>query len=75
MSRKIIGQANHVYSENDVTTLKICTIIPDEDGQKRDNSFVTIGDSFDNESIIINSIEQWEQVNAFVRKAFDDLKG
>jgi len=70
MDRRKIGQANHIYSDNDIASIDIHVLTPKEDD--RETSFVTIGD--ENSSIIINSREQWKQVNAFMLKAFDDIE-
>lgn len=70
MERTRIGSANHIYSENDITSVDVHTLTPK--GNDRETSFITIGD--ENNSIIINSREQWEQVKAFMNKAFDGIE-
>ena len=68
MSRELTGQSNHVFSEDEITSIDVHTIEPDDE---RMEPFVAIGT--DNESIVIHSLEQWEQLNALVRRAFDGL--
>ena len=71
MSRDMIGHANHVYDDLSVNTLTVHVI---HTGNK-DPDFVAIRESGeDGESIIINSREQWKQLDAFVRLAFEELE-
>ena len=65
MSRELIGKANHVYPDRSVSTLEVHTIETERD------IFITIGDADDQESIIINSQEQWQQLDALINTAFD----
>lgn len=69
MPKGLNGKANHVHEDGSMSTLDICTVEPEKN--ERLGAFITIGDSDGNESIIINSIEQWKQVDAIVRHAFD----
>lgn len=72
MSRELIGKANHVFNQDEIVNIDVhlleLEVRPDEE-----KFVITIGDSDGRESIIINSMEQWEQLNALVRKAFDGL--
>lgn len=68
MSRELTGQANHVFSEDEITSINVHTLDPED---KRMKPFVSIGN--DSGSVVIHSLEQWEQLNALVRKAFDGL--
>lgn len=70
MNRERIGSANHIYSDKDITSIDIHTLTPKKND--RETSFITISD--ENNSIIINSREQWEQVKAFMNKAFDGIE-
>lgn len=66
-----IGKANHIFSDGDITALNIQTITFDNDNLK---PAVTISDEDGNASVMVNSLEQWEQINTLVRKAFDGLE-
>lgn len=70
MERELTGKANHVFSEDEITSLDVHSLTPD-DG--RSSPFISIGD--DNNSVLIHSIEQWEQLNALVRRSFDNMSG
>ena len=63
-----IGQANHMYLDGSVDTLKISTVDAGRTGK-----FITISNEYE-ESIIISSRSQWSQVDAFVRRALDDIE-
>jgi len=71
MPRELIGKANHIHSEDEIASLDVYTIEPDVEDHGIE-PFVTVDNEYDS-SIVINSLEQWEQLNALVRKAFDGL--
>ena len=71
MEREQIGQANHVHTDNDVSTLDVSVLVPGEND--RDKAFVII-DTKDSNGVIVNSLEQWKQLNAFVLRAFNELE-
>jgi len=68
MSKNFIGQANHVFGKNDMSSLKVDSIEPDP--EDRIEPFVTISDRYES-FIIINSISQWEQLDVIIRKHFE----
>lgn len=67
-----IGQANHVFENKEVATLTINTIDFDEEDL---TDAVTIRNERHDETVMIHSLAQREQMDAFVREAFDDLEG
>lgn len=69
MSRELTGQANHVFSEDEITSIKVYVIEPEDE---RMEPFVSVANE-SGEGVIIHSLEQWEQLNALVRRAFDGL--
>lgn len=68
MSRELTGKANHVFSKDEITSLDVHEVDPEN---QHDKPFVTVGDL--SHSVLIHSIEQWNQLDALVRKAFDNL--
>lgn len=66
---ELIGIANHIYDDKSLNSLKI-KLFPKMD---KEGGFVTIEDSNGN-SVIINSKEQWKQIDALVLKALDNLE-
>ena len=71
MPKISIGHANHVHDSKDISSIEISIIQPPR--AQRLSSFVTLGSDTGEDSIIINSLEQWKQIDAFVLKAFDQL--
>lgn len=65
----LIGQANHIHDDGDISVIKIHTI----ENVPRLAPFVTLSNEYDDDSLTISSLEQWKQLDAFVRKAFNDL--
>lgn len=70
MLRKLTGIANHIHKDKSFSQLEVHELSPDLADRLR--PFVTVG-APDRESIIIHSLEQWKQVDAIVRKAFDSI--
>jgi hypothetical protein len=70
---KLIGKANHVYEDNSLSVLDVSTVALESDSGL--SSFVTIANEGRGNNIIINSLEQWKQLNALVLKGFSDLEG
>lgn len=70
MAKELIGKANHVYSRDEISSIDV-NILETGEGEQLDEYIITIRN--DQDSIIINSIEQWNQLDALVRKAFDGL--
>ena len=68
MERELTGKANHVFSKDEIASLDVHEFSSDD---SRQGPFVTIGD--ESHSVLILSIEQWNQIDALVRKAFDNL--
>lgn len=64
-----MGIANHIYDDDSYSSINVHAVDPPDE---RENAFVRLGNEYDN-FIVINSLEQWEQLNAMVRKAFDGL--
>lgn len=65
MGRELAGKANHVHIDDDMSSLDVHVVTVD-DG----SIFLSIGEEC-RDSIIINSLEQWKQLNAIVLKAID----
>ncbi len=66
MERKLTGKANHVWKDGGITTLDI------HEEFDSVTSYITIANA--GGFIIVNSIEQWKQIDALVRMAFDNLE-
>ena len=66
-----IGRANHIYQDGQITSVVIQTIEFEGEGLR---PAVTISNEDGNDSVMINSLEQWRQLNALVLKAFDGLE-
>ena len=69
MSIEDVGTANHVHDDKSVSTVTISTIESDHG----EGCWATLTESWTGNHVSIHSIEQWEQVDAFVRKAFDGM--
>lgn len=70
MGIETVGTANHVHKDKSVSVLNI-NIIESDEGE---GSWVAISEYLSDSSIVVNSIEQWEQVDAFVRGSLEGLK-
>ena len=63
------GEANHVHEDKSISTIIISLLNTKEEGH-----WITLDDSEnDFNSVAIFSIEQWNKVDAFVRKTFEDM--
>jgi len=67
MARELKGMANHVFSEKEITSLEVHILTP-----PNEKPFITIGAG--EESIIINSKEQWKQLNAIVLNTLEEIE-
>lgn len=67
--RTLIGHANHLYKDGDYTSLEVETFEPDPEEQLEDWICIRDGEHF----IYVSSLEQWQQLDAIVRKGLDGL--
>ncbi len=91
MARELTGKANHVWEGGDIATLDICectlslggsitcvTIGSNDHGGEitdGEGGTINIAAGASGDSIMVHSLDQWKQVDALVRKAFDNLAG
>lgn len=71
MALKMIGQANHVFENGEITHIQIETIT--FNGQDEDRHAVVLRHEYNDESLMIHSREQAKQLIAIINKAFDTL--
>jgi len=74
--KKLVGQANHIHMKSgqavDISTLEVSTF-EFEKAPGKFEEVLTISDG--NNSFIVNSLEQWKQLDFIVRKEFVHISG